>query len=130
MKATAANFLKFMQGTKQFIIPIYQRTYSWQIADCQQLWNDIKSVASNDHLSGHFIGSIVYIEKDIYHISSVTQLLVIDGQQRLTTIMLLLMALSEVLQEQGREQHAEITPRKIRNQYLFNPDEDGDAHYK
>jgi uncharacterized protein with ParB-like and HNH nuclease domain len=60
MKATAANSLKFMQGTKQFIIPIYQRTYSWQIADCQQLWNDVKSVAANDHLSGHFVGSIVY----------------------------------------------------------------------
>jgi uncharacterized protein with ParB-like and HNH nuclease domain/predicted transport protein len=130
MKATATNFLKFLQGTKQFIIPIYQRTYSWRISDCQQLWNDILRVAQDDKIPAHFLGSIVYVEKGIYHISSVTQLLVIDGQQRLTTLSLLLAALGEALEEPGREYTSEITRKKICNYFLFNAEETGNAHYK
>src|SRR5438105_15667010 len=108
MKATATNFLKFLQGTRQFIIPIYQRTYSWRISDCQQLWNDIVRVAQNDKIPAHFLGSIVYVEKGIFHVSSVTQLLVIDGQLRLTTLSLLLAALGEALNV-GQETNHEIT---------------------
>ena len=88
MKATATQLLKFLQGTKQLLIPIYQRTYSWERPDCQQLWNDIRRVACDEKTVAHFVGSIVYVEKGIFHVSSVTQLLVIDGQQRLTTISL------------------------------------------
>lgn len=66
MKALETNYLKLMQGPKQFIIPIYQRTYSWTIKQCQQLWDDIERAAVNDFVAGHFIGSIVYIEKGIY----------------------------------------------------------------
>ncbi|HZU68075.1 MAG TPA: DUF262 and DUF1524 domain-containing protein [Ktedonobacteraceae bacterium] len=130
MKATATNLLKFLQGTKQFIIPIYQRTYSWRISDCQQLWNDVLRVAQDEKISAHFLGSIVYVEKGIYHISSITQLLVIDGQQRLTTLSLLLIALSEALDESGNKGSVEITRKKICNYYLFNAEESGDAHYK
>lgn len=130
MKATATNLLKFLQGTKQFIIPIYQRTYSWTLTDCQQLWDDIVRVAQDELTPAHFVGSIVYMERGIYHVSSVTQLLVIDGQQRLTTLSLLLAALGEALVEMGRESNAEITRKKIYNYYLFNVEEDGDAHYK
>jgi uncharacterized protein with ParB-like and HNH nuclease domain/predicted transport protein len=130
MKATATNLLKFLQGTKQFIIPIYQRTYSWALSDCQQLWNDILRVANDERTPAHFVGSIVYVEKGIYHVSSVTQLLVIDGQQRLTTLTLLLAALGEILEEQGKESNAVITRTKICNYYLFNVVEEGEAHYK
>ena len=130
MKATATNFLKFLQGTKQFIIPIYQRTYSWRISDCQQLWNDIHRVAQDDNIPAHFLGSIVYVEKGIYHISSITQLLVIDGQQRLTTLSLLLIALGEALEESGKAYSSEITRKKICNYFLFNAEEAGDARYK
>jgi uncharacterized protein with ParB-like and HNH nuclease domain/predicted transport protein len=130
MKATATNLLKFLQGTKQFVIPIYQRTYSWTLSDCQQLWNDILRVADDDKTPAHFVGSIVYVEKGIYHVSSVPELLVIDGQQRLTTLSLLLGALGQILDEQKRESNAEITRKKICNYYLFNSEEDDDAHYK
>jgi uncharacterized protein with ParB-like and HNH nuclease domain/predicted transport protein len=130
MKATATNFLKFLQGTKQFVIPIYQRTYSWRISDCQQLWDDILRVAQDDEVSAHFLGSVVYIEKSIYHISSITQLLLIDGQQRLTTFSLLLAALGEKLGRWEAEQRSEITRKKIYNYYLFNAEETGDEHYK
>jgi uncharacterized protein with ParB-like and HNH nuclease domain/predicted transport protein len=128
MKATEANFLKFLQGTKQFIIPIYQRTYSWTIPECQQLWDDIKHAAENDSVTGHFVGSVVYIEKGLYQISSVPRLLVIDGQQRLTTISLFLAALGKVIEDTHTE--VEITRKKINNYYLFNSEEDGEERYK
>jgi len=130
MKATETNFLKFLQGTKQFIIPIYQRTYSWRISDCQQLWDDILRVAEDDQIPAHFLGSVVYVSKDIYHISSITQMLVIDGQQRLTTLLLLLAALGEALEAQEAGQNGAITRKKICNYYLFNADESDQAHYK
>jgi len=98
MKATETNFLKFMQGTKQFVIPIYQRKYSWSIQQCRQLWNDIVRAAENEELKGHFVGSIVYIEKGLYVTSSVPQLVVIDGQQWMTTLTLFLLALGKAIE--------------------------------
>ncbi|MGG0814638.1 DUF262 domain-containing protein [Paenibacillus alvei] len=64
MKASETNFLKFLQGTKQFIIPIYQRKYSWTLNQCKQLWNDILRAAHDENMKGHFIGSVVYVEKE------------------------------------------------------------------
>ncbi len=79
MQARETQLVKFLQGTKQFIIPIYQRTYSWTEKQCEQLWNDIVRVGLNENIPGHFIGSIVYIEKGLYQVSDVPQLLIIDG---------------------------------------------------
>lgn len=89
--------MNFLKGPKQFIIPIYQRTYSWTQKECGQLWDDIIKTGGNDKVPGHFVGSIVYIEKGLYQVSSIPQLLVIDGQQRLTTISLLLAAFGRAL---------------------------------
>jgi uncharacterized protein with ParB-like and HNH nuclease domain len=122
------SFSKFLEGTKQFIIPIYQRTYSWTEKQCDQLWNDIIHVSKNDNQGGHFIGSIVYIEKGIYHVSSVPHPQVIDGQQRLTTLSLILTAFAKILEEKGDGQ--EINKNKIRNSFLFNNDESGEKRYK
>jgi uncharacterized protein with ParB-like and HNH nuclease domain len=66
MKATEVNLLKFLKQPNQFVIPIYQRTYSWTLKQCQQLWQDVLRAAENDSVSGHFIGSIVYIESGLY----------------------------------------------------------------
>lgn len=128
MKASETNFLKFMQGTKQFIIPIYQRKYSWTIQQCRQLWNDIVRASEDDQIKGHFVGSVVYIEKGLYQISSVPQLLVIDGQQRMTTLSLLLLALGNAIEKSG--QSHDITKRKIINYYLVNNEEEGELYYK
>ncbi len=128
MKASETNFLKFLQGTKQFIIPIYQRKYSWTINQCRQLWNDIERAAEDEDIRGHFVGSIVYIEKGLYQISSVPQLLVIDGQQRMTTLTLFLLALGKVI-DASEEKH-NITKKKIMNYYLTNSEEDGDLYHK
>ena len=128
MKATETQLTKFLDGTKQFIIPIYQRTYRWEIEQCQQLWKDILKAATDEKIAGHFIGSIVYIEKGLYQTTSPPQLLVIDGHQRLTTISLLLIAMSRRMEELNIE--GEISHKKIMNYYLLNSNEDGPLKYK
>jgi uncharacterized protein with ParB-like and HNH nuclease domain len=97
MKATEAKLLDFIKKSPQFVIPIYQRTYSWTEKECKQLWDDILRTGSNKDISAHFVGSIVYIEKGLYQVSSQSPLLVIDGQQRLTTVTLLIAALAQAL---------------------------------
>src|SRR5260370_1751103 len=128
MKATEAKFLAFLKKSPQFVIPIYQRTYSWTEKECRQLWDDIVRTGSNDAISAHFVGSIVYIEQGLYQVSSQSQLLVIDGQQRLTRVTLLIAALAKVLGE--KEPVDGFSPRKLRNYYLLNPEEEGERHYK
>ncbi len=128
MKATETKLLDFLKGPKQFIIPIYQRTYSWTLTQCEQLWRDIERAATDSSVSGHFIGSVVYIQKGLYQIASVPQLLVIDGQQRLTTVSLILTALGQSLQKEGEQ--SEITQKKLTNYFLANAEEDGDLRYK
>jgi len=128
VKAVETNLLKFMQGTKQFIIPIYQRKYSWTMKQCRQLWNDIVRAAEDEKIKGHFVGSIVYIEQGLYQVSSVPQLLVIDGQQRLTTLTLLLLALGKAIEESG--QTLDMTKKKIMNYYLVNSEEEGELYHK
>ena len=128
MKATEARLLAFLKKSPQFVIPIYQRTYSWTERECIQLWDDIIRAGSNDAISVHFIGSIVYIEAGLSQVSHQTPLLVIDGQQRLTTVTLLLAALSEALGD--AEPFDGFSARKLRNYYLLNPEETGERHYK
>jgi len=128
MKATETPFITFMQKTTQFIIPIYQRKYSWEYKQCKQLWDDVLRASVDDTVVGHFIGSIVYISEGLYEVSSVPQVLLIDGQQRLTTLSLFLFALGKMMKEQGIE--GEISQKKINNYYLFNREEEGEKHYK
>jgi uncharacterized protein with ParB-like and HNH nuclease domain/predicted transport protein len=128
MEAKAAKLLSFLQVPKQLFIPKYQRTYMWDLKQCKQLWKDIMNAPDN----GYFIGSIVYIKNSGQAISSISKYLVIDGQQRLTTISLLLSALRNRIKEKGDLQLSDekITLKKINNYYLFNPDEEGDAKYR
>jgi len=128
MKATEAKILDFLKKSPQFVIPIYQRTYSWTERECQQLWDDILRTGKNDAISAHFVGSIVYIEKGLYQVTSQSPLLVIDGQQRLTTIMLVLEALARRLGES--EPVDGFSAKKLRNYYLLNPLEEGEQGFK
>jgi uncharacterized protein with ParB-like and HNH nuclease domain/predicted transport protein len=128
VKATEARLLAFLKKSPQFVIPIYQRTYSWTERECRQLWDDIIRAGSDKAISVHFIGSIVYIEAGLSQVSHQAPLLVIDGQQRLTTITILLAALAEALGE--AEPVDGFSARKIRNYYLLNPEESGERHFK
>lgn len=128
MKATEAQFLDFLKKSPQFVIPIYQRTYSWTERECRQLWDDILRTGRNDAISAHFVGSIVYIEKGLYHITSPSELLVIDGQQRLATVSLLLEVLARHL---GNTEPVDgFSAKKLRNYYLLNPLEEGERGFK
>jgi uncharacterized protein with ParB-like and HNH nuclease domain len=133
MKATETRLFKFLQKSAQFIIPIYQRQYSWSHAQCDQLFKDIVSAGSSN-LEAHFIGSVVYIERGLYSHSDVPQLLIIDGQQRLTSTTLLIAALTREMQKRiddGIENVVDGTnAKKLKKYYLCNDAEDGDLFYK
>ncbi len=130
MKADAIKLLDFIGKSqeKQFVIPIYQRVYSWEKEQCKQLWDDIIKTGGNDQIEGHFIGSIVFVHDGIYT-TNYNELLIIDGQQRLTTITLLLTALRDHLSDED-EFLEKFSRQKIQNRYLINSDEKGDKRFK
>lgn len=131
MKATEANLLKFLRKSPQFVIPIYQRNYSWTAAQCRQLWSDLMRAGRDEKIQAHFIGSIVYVERGLSSVTSQEALLVIDGQQRLTTSTLLIAALAKHFETQGLGELLEaFSHKKLRNYYLLNPDEEGERHFK
>ena len=128
MKATEIKLIDFLKKSPQFVIPIYQRTYSWSEKECLQLWDDILRTGSDEKITAHFVGSIVYVEKGLYSVANQSQLLVIDGQQRLTTITLLIEALARSL---GNSDPIEGFSAKIlRDYYLLDPREEGEKKYK
>ncbi|WP_187889879.1 DUF262 and DUF1524 domain-containing protein [Helicobacter pylori] len=127
MKAEATTLLGFFEENQnnQFVIPIYQRVYSWKKKQCKQLWDDIIKIGGNDKMNGHFIGSILYVLDGNTHSSP---LLIIDGQQRLTTITLLLIALRNHLSDEVK-----ILPKFSRKEiesYLINSNKDGDKKFR
>ncbi|MGL2725208.1 GmrSD restriction endonuclease domain-containing protein [Helicobacter pylori] len=129
MDAKATTLLKFFEENQnnQFVIPIYQRLYSWKKEQCEQLWDDIIKIGGNDKMNGHFIGSILYVLDGNTH--SNNPLLIIDGQQRLTTITLLFIALRNHLNDED-EFLEKFSHQKIQNRYLINSDEKGDKKFK
>ena len=128
MKAEEINFLKFLNSPKQFVIPIYQRAYSWKLKECEQLLKDILIAGKDDSISGHFMGSVVYVEKGLYQVSALPKLLVIDGQQRLTTLTLLLTVLCNFLKE--NKGNVKLDYNKLSDYYLFNPHGEGNEKFK
>lgn len=128
MKATEAKLLDFLKKSPQFVIPIYQRTYSWTDKECRQLWDDIVRTGADDRISVHFVGSIVYIDKADANVTTWEPLLVIDGQQRLTTVTLLIAALAKALGE--TEPVDGFSAAMLRGYYLQNPLEKGERKFK
>ncbi|NBO55009.1 MAG: DUF262 domain-containing protein, partial [Actinobacteria bacterium] len=133
MKAVDANLLELLKKCTQFVVPIYQRAYSWGESECNQLWEDVVRAGSRNDLAKHFTGSIVYIEKDQGTNTAAEPDLIIDGQQRVTTVTLLLAALADHLDampEGEREPVNGFAPEKIRGLYLTNVYESDDAYFK
>lgn len=133
VKAVDAVLLDLLKKSTQFVVPIYQRVYSWSHTECRRLWDDVVYAGGHDAMGAHFTGSIVYVERDEGTKTSAEPDLLIDGQQRVTTVLLLLAALAarlEALPEGQREPAEGFSPAKIRNRYLTNSDEDDDRYYK
>lgn len=125
MKANEEKLLKFLDGTKQFILPIFQRRYSWKKEQCKQLWDDIVRVGENEDVPSHFLGSIVSIGDGS---PTVPKFLVIDGQQRLTTVALLISVLGRVVEVADVD--IGIDRSRLDGYYLFNDREDGELRHK
>ncbi|WP_033595627.1 DUF262 and DUF1524 domain-containing protein [Helicobacter pylori] len=127
MDAKATTLLGFFEENQnnQFVIPIYQRVYSWKKEQCEQLWDDIIKIGGNDKMNRHFIGSILYVRNGNTHSSP---LLIIDGQQRLTTITLLFIALRNHLSDEVKI--LEKFSRKEIESYLINSNKDGDKKFR
>lgn len=128
MKAGDAPLLAFLEGKQQFQIPIYQRTYSWGITQCEKLLSDILLASKNS--KAHFIGSVVHFQPEITTTMGVPKKLVIDGQQRLTTITILLTAIRNFLKANDSVKIKETSHEEIQDLYLFNPHKSGEDKFK
>src|SRR5699024_11522100 len=108
---------EILNGQNQFIIPIYQRAYSWEKKQCKRLWNDIVEMQKSSSYN-HFIGSIVNVAER-FAPTGVKKYTIIDGQQRITTLVLLLIALRDYLEEYNDFESC-IRPQMITDIYLKN----------
>jgi uncharacterized protein with ParB-like and HNH nuclease domain len=117
MKAAETRVDRFVASNETaFAIPVYQRNYDWTRVQCQQLFKDILEIGADDSQAGHFIGSIVYVHDDVYSASGLRELTIIDGQQRLTTLTLIFIALYRHAMVTGKDQQAQ----RIYKTYLIN----------
>ena len=117
MKANETKVDKFLATNETtFAIPVYQRNYDWSLTQCKQLLHDIIETGKNDKINAHFIGSIVYVHDDVYTASGLTELTIIDGQQRLTTITLIYIALYKLAQQLENQ----MLVNRIHKTYLIN----------
>lgn len=117
MKANETKVDKFLATNETlFSIPVYQRNYDWTLTQCKQLLYDIIETGKSDKTYAHFIGSIVYVHDDIYTASGLTELTIIDGQQRLTTITLIYIALYRLAKQLDNQMLA----NRIHKTYLIN----------
>ena len=128
LQAGETTLNKLLNTSRQFIVPIFQRNYSWQKNQYEQLWFDILRASKFKEKQNHFIGSIVYIDMGT-PAGRPQQLLLIDGQQRLTTISILLCAIKDYVQKFNLETKL-INLAKIKNQFLYNSDEIDEDRYK
>ena len=100
MQAINRPFHEIVNGNTQFFIPVFQRDYSWEEEHCLKLWEDLLMSAQKEGNYGHFIGSIVYVDsRDT--LAGFTRWMVIDGQQRFTTLTILLIALRDFIRKHG-----------------------------
>lgn len=99
MKADNLSLLEFIgAGKRTFYIPVYQRNYDWKRMQCVTLFRDIEAIAKDTNRGSHFLGTIVYVEGD--STANFRQFIVIDGQQRLTSIMILLKAILDSTEDE------------------------------
>ena len=123
MDATKSNIFSLLNGQIQYLVPVYQRLYSWEIEQCQCLWDDILAM-QNENREGHFLGSIVCIAEKTSP-NGVQKYMVIDGQQRLTTLTLALIALRDTVKDDSG-----INKEEINISYLINQFKEGEEKYK
>lgn len=130
VKADEAILRKVLEGENQYLVPLYQRPYQWKTEQWKTLWDDIRELVDDrrkNPKASHFIGSLVLVPVGAaQNAVSISQFLVVDGQQRLTTLTLLLAAIRDYWKAHGNPSGGE----RIHNTYLTNQYEKGDRHVK
>ncbi|MEU5985076.1 DUF262 domain-containing protein [Streptomyces sp. NPDC047434] len=129
MHAQETTFSKLVHGETQFQVPLYQRTYTWQRDELSRLWDDVLELVEDKRAgnepTAHFLGSVVLAPERVAA-GGMQRWLVVDGQQRLTTLMLAFTALRDRHRERGREKKA----ARIHDLILVNGYQDGNDHYR
>jgi alkylated DNA nucleotide flippase Atl1 len=130
VRAHEVDLISMVQGTKQFQVPLYQRPYSWGVSQLRQIWMDLLAEAERlkdeQGGSGHFIGSVVLAPSPVaLGPSGLSRWLVVDGQQRLTTLMIALTAIRDHVEEDEPQ-----VALRIDVEYLINQFEQGDARLR
>jgi uncharacterized protein with ParB-like and HNH nuclease domain len=125
MQAKETKLQDIIEGTKQYVIPLFQRTYSWTTKEWDVLWKDLIELSESDNPRTHFIGSIVSMPT-VSVPEGVAKYLLIDGQQRLTTIFIIL----ALLRNKARESGSNIFADEINNTLLVNPYKTGEDYSK
>ncbi|WP_217184142.1 DUF262 domain-containing protein [Streptomyces sp. AC495_CC817] len=106
VEATAVNTIEWLSAeSTTIVVPVYQRQYRWDIGGCEQLLSDVRAVAAEDDAHRHFIGSILSAQDDS---AAEGDLILIDGQQRITTLMLLVAALHHSVRDTDPDMAAEL----------------------
>src|SRR5215218_2975062 len=125
MKASETNFQPVIEGTKQYVVPLFQRAYSWDNKQWNTLWQDILSLTEEQQPRDHFIGSIVTMPTDAVP-QGVSKFLLIDGQQRLTTLFILL----ALLRDEAKDIPESTLAQEIEETLLMNRFKKGDDIWK
>lgn len=125
MQAITNPFANIINGPKQFVIPVFQRDYAWGTEQCDRMWSDVLKAVRDD--APHFLGSFVYVDEQVG--AAFGSWLVIDGQQRLTTLTLLMIALRDHLLETQWQGDA-LSVEQIDEFFLKNRFQSGDLGYR
>ena len=121
MQASETKLREIIQGDKQYIVPLFQRPYSWKKSQWEALWNDILELCNTENPRPHFMGSIVTIPVSGLP-EGVSKYLLIDGQQRLTTIFILFSALRDQVKDTNKQLAEELHNKFLINQYQQYPE--------
>lgn len=125
MQVSTTAFQPLYEGVKQYVVPLFQRSYSWTKREWDTLWNDLIDLYDSSSQRPHYMGSIVTMPTQSVP-EGVTKYSVIDGQQRITTLYIILLVISDILKERGEDKNAEM----VRNTYLVNQYYEGRDHFK
>jgi uncharacterized protein with ParB-like and HNH nuclease domain len=124
MEANPRKLYELLFGGNQFVIPVFQRKYVWKKPNWERLWDDIQALRENGS-SAHFMGSIVTVPYKV-ELGTVPQYVVIDGQQRMITLVVLLAA----IRDEAKGADADTLPEQVQKQYLIHEFASGDMKYK
>ena len=117
MKGSEAKMMEYMDGaSKRYVIPVYQRKYDWKEDNCRQLYEDLKKIVF-DKRGSHFFGSIV---SSVIGSGATTEYHIIDGQQRLTTVTLLLLAIRNLIQQKKITAEEPQLDEQINERFLIS----------